>query len=384
MTLNANWSFPTQIRFGTGRLKELPDACAEAGISRPLVVTDKVLRELPLFSEFLDILDRAGLGCSVFSNVDPNPTDRNLDDGLSDFKEGEFDGVVSIGGGSSLDLGKMIAFMSGQSRPVWDFEDVGENWKLANSSGISPSIAIPTTAGTGSEVGRASVITNTATTVKKIIFHPSVLPRIVIADPETTLGLPRSATAGTGMDAFAHCLEAYCAPGYHPMCQGIALEGLRLATENLAEAVENGSNVEARANMMCAASMGAVAFQKGLGAVHALSHPVGAMFNTHHGTTNAVVLLNVLKFNECAIREKLSSVSAYLNLGSGFEDFYKFVEGLLRDIGIPKNLQSLGADPDRIDQLAKMAIEDPTASSNPIPLTYDGAYQLYQKCFDSS
>ena len=384
MTLIANWSFPTQIRFGAGRTTELPEACAEAGISRPLLVTDKTLCRLPVFSEILDIMDRAGLGHAVFSEVDPNPTDGNLSDGLGVYFDGEFDGVVSVGGGSSLDLGKMIAFMSGQSRPVWDFEDIGENWKLANAAGIAPSIAIPTTAGTGSEVGRASVITNSTTKVKKIIFHPAVLPRVVIADPETTLGLPPSATAGTGMDAFAHCLEAYCAPGYHPMCQGIALEGLRLVKENLAEAVKNGSNIEARANMMCAASMGAVAFQKGLGAVHALSHPIGALFDTHHGTTNAVVLLNVLKFNEGAVREKIARVSAYLNIGSEIDVFYVFVERLLKEIEIPNNLGSLGVDPNRIDDLARMAIEDPTAASNPIPLTFEAARLLYQKCFDNT
>ena len=384
MPLHANWSFPTQIRFGAGRIRELPEACSAAGISRPLLVTDKVLRELPLFSEVQDILDHAGLGHAEFSEVDPNPTDRNLKDGLAAFSDGDFDGVVSMGGGSGLDLGKMIAFMSGQTRPVWDFEDIGDNWKLADASGVSPSVAIPTTAGTGSEVGRASVITNSATKVKKIIFHPSVLPNVVISDPETTLGLPPSVTAGTGMDAFAHCLEAYCAPGYHPMSDGIALEGLRLVKENLTEAFRDGSNIVARANMMSAASMGAVAFQKGLGAIHALSHPVGALFNTHHGTTNAVVLLRVLKFNERAIRGKLTRVSAYLGLKAGFDGFYEFTENLLQEIEIPNNLNALGADPDLIDDLAKMAIGDPTASSNPIELNYENTVLLYKDCFESS
>ena len=384
MPQHANWSFPTNIRFGAGRIKELPEACAEAGISRPLVVTDKVLQGLPLFSKTLGILDRAGIENTVFSDVDPNPTEKNLRNGLDVFHEGDFDGVVSIGGGSGLDLGKMIAFMSGQSRPVWDFEDIGDYWKRADTSNISPSVAIPTTAGTGSEVGRASVITNSATEEKKIIFHPMVLPKVVISDPEATVELPPSITAGTGMDAFAHCLEAYCAPGYHPMCQGIALEGMRIVKENLTEAYRNGTNIDARANMMCAASMGAIAFQKGLGAVHALSHPVGALFNTHHGTTNAVVLLNVLKFNRRAVGEKLARASAYLELKATFDGFCEFVETLLDDLKIPSSLNDLGADPARIERLASMAVNDPTAGSNPVPLTYEDALRLYQECFADS
>ena len=272
MTLTADWSYPTTIRFGAGRIQELPSACGEANIRHPLFVTDRGLATLPLTRAALDILDAAGLGRSIFCDVDSNPSDRNLDAGLARFREGGHDGVVAFGGGSGLDLGKAVAFMSGQSRPVWDFEDIGDWWRRANPDGIVPVVAVPTTAGTGSEVGRTSVILNAETHVKKIIFHPRVLPTVVIIDPELTVDLPKPITAGTGMDAFAHCLEAYCSPHYHPMGQGIALEGMRLVHENLLRAYADGTDLVARANMMAAATMGAVAFQKGLGAIHAWHH----------------------------------------------------------------------------------------------------------------
>ena len=299
--MHADWSYPTAIRFGAGRITELAAACRAAGINRPLLVTDRVLAGLPLTGTALDVLEDAGLGRALFSDVDPNPSDGNLDAGLSVFGEGGFDGVVAFGGGSGIDLGKMIAFMSGQTRPIWDFEDIGDWWTRANPETIAPIVAVPTTAGTGSEVGRASVITNSQTHVKKIIFHPKVLPSVVICDPELTVGMPPAVTAGTGMDAFAHCLEAYCSPHHHPMSQGIALEGLRLVASFIRRAYSDGTDIEARSQMMSAASMGAVAFQKGLGAIHALSHPVGALFGTHHGTTNAVVMPPVLRFNQRAV-----------------------------------------------------------------------------------
>ena len=273
MTLTANWSYPTAIRFGAGRVAELPAACAAANIQRPLLVTDRGLAQLPITQAALDILEAGGLGRAVFTEVDSNPTERNLDAGVAAFRAGDHDGVVAFGGGSALDLGKMVAFMAGQTRPVWDFEDVGDWWTRADADAIAPTVAVPTTAGTGSEVGRASVITNSATHVKKIIFHPKVLPTVVIADPELTVGMPKPITAGTGMDALAHCLEAYCSPFYHPMGQGIALEGMRLVHENLCRAYADGSDLEARGHMMAAASMGATAFQKGLGAIHASEPP---------------------------------------------------------------------------------------------------------------
>jgi alcohol dehydrogenase class IV len=285
--------------------------------------------------------------------------------------------VVAFGGGSGLDLGKMVAFMAGQTRPVWDFEDVGDWWTRANADAVAPIVAVPTTAGTGSEVGRASVITNSATHTKKIIFHPRVLPRVTIADPELTVGMPPHITAGTGMDAFAHCLEAYCAEFFHPMSEGIALEGLRLVHENLPRAYRDGGDIEARARMMAAAAMGAVAFQKGLGAIHSLSHPVGAVYNTHHGTTNAVVMPAVLRFNRPAVEGKLSRAAAYLGIAGGFDGFYARVLELNDLLGIPKGLRAMGVEEARIPELAAQAIVDPTAGGNPVPLTQENTERLF-------
>lgn len=375
----ANWSYPTAIRFGAGRIKELPQACAAAGITRPLLVTDRGLAALPITAATLDILDAAGLGRAMFSQVDPNPTEANLAAGVAAFKAGGHDGVVAFGGGSGLDLGKLVAFMAGQTRPVWDFEDIGDWWTRADAAAIAPNVAVPTTAGTGSEVGRAGVVTNSESHVKKVIFHPRILPSVVICDPELTVGMPKAITAGTGLDAFAHCLEAYCSPFYHPMSQGIALEGLRLVKEYLPRAYADGGDIEARAHMMSAAAMGAVAFQKGLGAIHALSHPVGAVYNTHHGTTNAVVMPAVLRFNRPAVEDRLAAAAAYLGIGSSFEAFYDLALKLRADMGIPEKLRELGVGDNRIDDLAAMAIVDPTAGGNPVELTLDAAKALFRE-----
>lgn len=381
MTLTANWSYPTAIRFGAGRISELPEACAAAGITRPLLVTDRGLAPLPITAQALDILEAAGLGRALFAEVDPNPTEVNMEAGIAAFKAGGHDGVVAFGGGSGLDLGKMVAFMAGQTRPVWDFEDVGDWWTRADADAIFPNVAVPTTAGTGSEVGRASVITNSQTHVKKVIFHPKVLPSVVIADPELTVGMPKMITAGTGMDAFAHCLEAYCSPFYHPMSQGIALEGMRLVAENLLTAYNNGENLEARAHMMSAAAMGATAFQKGLGAIHSLSHPVGALYNTHHGTTNAVVMPMVLDFNRPAIEDRIEAIAAYLRIPNGFNGFRDWVMQMRADLGIPETLTAMGVDQDKLDLMTEMAIVDPTAGGNPVTLTLENTRPLFEACF---
>jgi alcohol dehydrogenase len=377
MIPTANWSYPTAIKFGPGRIKELPQACAQAGIARPLLVTDRGLASMAITAQALDILDAAGLGRALFAEVDANPTEKNLDVGLAAYKAGGHDGVVAFGGGSGLDLAKMVAFMSGQSRPLWDFEDIGDWWTRANPAGIAPIVAVPTTAGTGSEVGRASVITNSETHVKKIIFHPKVLPSVVIMDPELTVGMPQWITAGTGMDAFAHCLEAYCSPFYHPMSQGIALEGLRLVNEYLPRAFADGADLEARAHMMSAAAMGAVAFQKGLGAIHALSHPVGAVFNTHHGTTNAVVMPAVLRFNRPAVEDRLAAAAAYLGIKGGFEGFAARVDDLNATFGIPKGLGAMGVDAGRLDELTDMALDDPSVGGNPVAMTKENTRELF-------
>ncbi|MBY4587927.1 MULTISPECIES: iron-containing alcohol dehydrogenase [Rhizobium] len=379
--ITANWSYPTSVKLGRGRIKELADACKSLGIKKPLLVTDRGLASMAITKNALDILEDAGLGRAIFADVDPNPNEKNLEAGVEAFKDGGHDGVVAFGGGSGLDLGKCVAFMAGQTRPVWDFEDIGDWWTRASLEGIAPIVAVPTTAGTGSEVGRASVITNSQTHVKKIIFHPKFLPGVVISDPELTVGMPKIITAGTGMDAFAHCLEAYSSPFYHPMSAGIALEGMRLVKEFLPRAYREGTDLEARANMMSAAAMGAVAFQKGLGAIHALSHPIGAVYNTHHGMTNAVVMPAVLRFNRTAIEEKISRAAAYLGISGGFDGFYDYVLKLRSDLGVPETLTAMGIAADRIDELSAMAIEDPSAGGNPVAMTLENTKALFSDCF---
>jgi alcohol dehydrogenase class IV len=325
----------------------------------------------------LDLMEQAGLGRAMFADVDANPTEVNLAAGLEVYKSGNHDGVIAFGGGSGLDLGKMVAFMSGQTRPLWDYEDIGDWWTRADPAGIAPIVAVPTTAGTGSEVGRASVITNSQTHVKKIIFHPKVLPAVVICDPELTVGMPKMITAGTGMDAFAHCLEAYSSPHYHPMSQGIALEGLRLVNTYLPRAYKDGTDLEARAHMMSAAMMGAVAFQKGLGAIHALSHPVGAVFNTHHGTTNAAVMSACLAFNRPAIEDRIEQASAYLGIAGGFDGFAARVCELNEIFSIPKGLAAMGVDASHLDELTDMALQDPSVGGNPVEMTKENTRALF-------
>ena len=373
----ANWNYPTAIRFGAGRIKELPEACRAAGIARPFFVTDAGLAKLVITKTALGLLKEAGFSVALFSDVQPNPVQANLAAGVAAFRGGGHDGVVAFGGGSGLDTGKVIAFMAGQSRPVWDFEDVGDWWTRADAERIAPVVAVPTTAGTGSEVGRAGVITHEASHTKKVIFHPKMMPRMVICDPELTIGMPPVITAGTGMDALAHCLEAYCALGYHPMAEGIAVEGMRLIFQNLPKAVANGTDLEARAHMMSAAAMGATAFQKGLGAIHALSHPVGALYNTHHGMTNGVFMPYVLAFNRPAIETKIARLAAFIGIGGGFDAFARAVLDLRARIGVPDTLAGLGVDGSRAEMIAVMAIADPTAGGNPVPLTREAARRLF-------
>ncbi|CAE7866476.1 ipuC [Symbiodinium microadriaticum] len=359
MELIGNWSYPTAIRFGAGRLSELAEACAVAGIKKPLLVTDKGLATMDITRQALGLLDEAGLGQGLFSDVDPNPTDQNAEAGVQTFREGGFDGVIAFGGGSALDLGKVIAFMAGQVRPLWDFEDVGDWWTRADADAIAPVIAVPTTAGTGSEVGRAGVITRSASHEKKIIFHPKMMPVQVICDPELTVGMPPALTAGTGLDAFAHCVEAFSSPHYHPFSQGIALEGMRLVKDFLPRAYADGSDIEARSHMMSAAAMGATAFQKGLGAIHAISHPIGALYGTHHGTTNAVCMPKVLQFNRSAIAERFEQAAGYLGIAGGFDGFCSFVDDTNASMDIPTSLTGLGVTNPDIDALTHATLADP-------------------------
>ncbi len=380
MSLTANWSYPTSVRFGAGRISEIADACAAANIQRPLLITDRGLADMEITIRTLDLMEAAGLGRAIFAEVDPNPNEKNAADGVRAFQEGGHDGVVAFGGGSGLDLGKLVAFQAGQTRPLWDFEDVGDWWTRADADAIAPIVAVPTTAGTGSEVGRASVITNSETEEKKIIFHPKFLPTVVICDPELTIGMPKFITAGTGLDAFAHCVEAYCSPHYHPMSQGMALEGMRLVKEYLPRAYADGTDIEARAHMMSAAAMGATAFQKGLGAIHALSHPIGAIYHTHHGTTNAVCMPAVLQFNRPVITETIGQAAKYLGIEGGFDGFCAFVDELNASLGIPRNLTDLGIENLDIDRVVAGALSDPSTGGNPIEMTEKNTRLLLQSC----
>ena len=379
-SLTRNWNYPTAIRFGIGRIAELPAACKDLGMKHPLLVTDPGLRKLPMVESALAALKSAGLGDACFSDVRSNPVGRNVDDGVAFYRSNKCDGVIAFGGGSALDVGKTIALMVGQTRPLWDFEDRDDWYTRVNVAGMVPIVAVPTTAGTGSEVGRASVILDESTHLKKIIFHPKMQPAIVISDPELSAGLPPRITAATGMDALAHCLEAYCSPGFHPMADGIALEGMRLVKEWLPVAVKDGKNLAARAHMLAAASMGATAFQKGLGAIHSLSHPVGAVYNSHHGETNGVVMPYVLVFNRPAIEEKMTRLARYLGLPDpGFPAILDWVQALKKEIGIPNTLADLGVKESDLDMLTPMAVEDPSTGGNPRPAGHAEMRQMFVK-----
>jgi alcohol dehydrogenase class IV len=364
-SLRGNWNYPTTIWAGPGRIAELADACARAGMKRPLIVTDEGLIGAPMIKNALAALKNSAL----FGAVRGNPALKHVEGGLGAYRAGGHDGVVAFGGGSALDAGKVVAFMSGQTRPLWDFEDIGDWWTRADPAGIAPVVAVPTTAGTGSEVGRAGVILNEETHQKKIIFHPQMMPRIVISDPELTVGLPPGVTAATGIDAFVHCFEAFCAPGFHPLADGVALEGMRIIHRFLPQAYADGKNIEARGQMLAAASMGATAFQKGLGGVHAIAHPVGSWFNTHHGLTNAVILPYVMTFNRRAIEGNADVISRVLDLPTrGFDGFLAWVLDLRRELRIPHSLAEIGVSVDNAAIIGREAAIDPSASGNPIPV----------------
>ena len=375
-----NWNYPTTMWVGENRINDIAIACESLGITKPLLVTDKGLAETTIVKNTLSTLKDKKLTTELYSNVVGNPTGKNVNEGVESFKKNNCDGVIAFGGGSGLDVGKAVAFMSGQTLPIWDFEDVGNNWTKANADRIAPIIAVPTTAGTGSETGRASVILNEKTGVKNIIFHPKSLPSIVILDPVLTVGLPPKLTAATGMDALAHNLEAYCAPGYHPMADGIALEGMRLINKWLIEAVNNGSNLEARMNMITAASMGSTAFQKGLGAIHSLSHPVNALNNVHHGLSNAIFMPYVLTFNKDVIEDKIIKICDYLELKDrSFDGFINWVLDLRKKLEIPHKLSEVIKVEDlQLDRLSKMALEDPSTGGNPKELTEADMKIMYQ------
>ena len=377
--MKSNWNYPTTVWTGEGRSADLPEACLISKIKNPLFVTDKDLVTLPMTIKTINNLKKVFKDICVFSNFSGNPFGKNITEGVELYNKHKCDGVIAFGGGSALDVGKGIAFMCGQTRPLWDFEDVGDYWKRADESKISPIIAIPTTAGTGSETGRASAIINEETGVKKIIFHPKFMPKVVILDPLLTLDLPPRITAATGMDALAHNLEAFCAPGFHPMADGIALEGIRLIKNSLSIAVKDGKNIKARTEMLAAASMGSTAFQKGLGAIHSLSHPVNAQFNVHHGLSNAIFMPYVLTFNKKEISERIVSICDYLGLEKSFDSFINWIMDLRQEFNIPHKLSDI-VDEEKIDlnKLSRMAFEDPSTSGNPKKLTKEDMKLMYQ------
>ncbi len=377
---NINWNYPTTIWFGVDRIVEIQKACEELNIKKPLIVTDNGILKTNIINKLNDCLDKYA---SVFSDVKSNPTGKNVEDGVKVFNENKHDGVIAIGGGSGMDTGKAIAFMAEQERPIWDFEDIGDWWTRANADSIFPIIALPTTAGTGSETGRASVFTNEKTQEKKIIFHPKMLPSIVILDPNLTIPLPANLTAFTGMDALAHCLEAYLSKIFHPYSQGIALEGIRLVKNNLVLAFNNGSNLEARSNMLASSSMGSIAFQKGLGAIHSLSHPVGAIYNTHHGLTNAVFMPYVLQYNKKGIEEKIIDISRYINLKSAtFNNFMDWILELRSNLNIPHTLSEIIDDDKNLEKMSEMAFNDPSTSTNPILINAEDCLKMYKNAYN--
>jgi len=375
-----NWNYPTTMWVGENRIEDIGLACKELNIKRPLLITDSGLANSKMVKKTLEKLNNENIIPEIYSNVIGNPTGANVNEGVIYYKKKNCDGVIAFGGGSSLDVGKAVAFMSGQTLPLWDFEDIGDNWTKAKSDQIAPIIAVPTTAGTGSETGRASVILNEKTGIKKIIFHPKLLPSIVILDPLLTVGLPPKITAATGMDALAHNLEAYCAPGFHPMADGIALEGMKLIKNWLIEAVENGSNIEARMNMLTAASMGSTAFQKGLGAIHSLSHPVNALNNVHHGLSNAIFMPYVLTFNKDAIENKIFKICEYLEIEEkSFNGFLNWILDLRKKLNIPHKLSEIIKEEDlELDRLSTMALNDPSTGGNPKKLSVNDIKNLYQ------
>jgi alcohol dehydrogenase class IV len=371
----ADWNYPTAIRFGAGRIAELPEICRSLFILRPLLVTDPALAGMAMVRDAAASIP----SCGLFSAIHPNPVGADVEAGLAAWREGGHDGVIAFGGGSALDVGKLVAFMAGQARPLWDFEDKEDWWSRADPEAIAPVIAVPTTAGTGSEVGRAGVILDEDAGVKKIIFHPKMLPAVVVMDPELTVGLPPNVTAATGMDALSHCIEAYCAPGFHPLADGIAAEGVALIAAWLPRAFEHGDDLEARGHMLAAAAMGATAFQKGLGGMHALSHPIGALFGTHHGLTNAVLMPYVLAFNRAAVEERLARLAAYIGLPDpGFDAFLAWILDLRRRLSIPHSLGELGVAAKDVERLAFMAEQDPSAAGNPRRFDSEAARQVLE------
>ena len=377
--MKSNWNYPTTVWVGENRINDLTLACKSLKINNPLFVTDKDLISLPIAKNVVLKLKKNFEKLSIFSNFSGNPIGENVEEGVIEFKNNNCDGVIAFGGGSGLDVGKVIAFMSGQSRPIWDFEDIGDYWKRADENKIAPIIAVPTTAGTGSETGRASAIINNKTKVKKIIFHPKILPSIVILDPILTVDLSPRLTAATGMDALAHNLEAFCAPGFHPMADGIAIEGMKLIKKSILNAFNNGKDLEARADLLAAASMGSTAFQKGLGAIHSLSHPINAQFNIHHGLSNAIFMPYVLTFNKNLIEKRIISICNYLNLDKNFESFLSWILNLRKELNIPHKLSEvIEVKKINIDQLSKMALEDPSTATNPKKMTIDDMKILYK------
>ena len=374
---NMNWNYPTTIWFGENRYKDIQEACSSINIQNPLIVTDPGLLNTDLIEKLNKSLKSQ---TKVYSDVQGNPTGSNVTNGVKVLLEGDHDGVIAIGGGSAMDVGKGIAFLAHQTKPLWDFEDIGDLWMKADSKSILPIIALPTTAGTGSEVGRAAVFLNEETKKKKIIFHPKMLPQIAILDPILSLGLPKNVTAGSGMDALAHCIEAFSSPFYHPMAEGTAVEGIRLVKENLLEVYNDGENIKARANMLVASMMGAAAFQKGLGAIHSVTHPVNSLYNSHHGTTNGTVMPFVLEYNRSAIESKFDRLGMYINISGGLDGIIDWVNNLKKEMNIPHSLQDMGVQLGDEEKLSKLAFEDPSTGGNPLPMTVDKFKELIKIC----
>jgi alcohol dehydrogenase class IV len=382
MLPDTNWNYPTTVWFGHKRVKDIVNACKQLNITTPLIVTDEALVKLPIMQDLLSPLKEENISYTVFSDVQPNPTKENVDMGVEVFKKYGCDGVIAFGGGSALDAGKTIAFMSNQTLNIWEFEDIGDNWSKADTSNIAKSIAIPTTAGTGSEVGRATVITDSKTHAKKIIFHPQMLPSIVILDPNLTYDLPKHITAWTGIDALVHSLEAYFSPLFHPMAEGIAIESIRLIKENLKTAFNEPHNEDARAYMLVSAMMGATAFQKGLGSVHSLAHTLGGLYNMPHGLANSIILPYAMYQNRSVIKDKAEKICKYCNIQNpSIESLIEYIMLLRKDLEIPNTLKEAKIPFENENNIGELAYKDPSTGTNAKKLDKKDFTKLFKAAY---
>jgi alcohol dehydrogenase class IV len=378
-----DWDFPVPIRYGPGRLRQIGTLCAANGCRNPLIVTDRATGRLPFVDALRGFLAAGGLGHGSFADVSPNPADVEVMAGKRAFRTGGHDSVIALGGGSGMDAGKAISLVLNTDRDLWDFDfNVPPPPELGKADFV-PLLCVPTTSGTGAETESTAMITDTRRGIKGCVWHPAQKPFAALLDPDLTLGLPRNLTAWTGCDALVHAIEAYCVPSWHPMCDGIALQALGLVYDALPRALDDPASVPARGAMLVGSCLGGVAFLKGLGLVHAISHMVGAECDTHHGLTNAVLLPLVLRFNAPAIADKVAPMCQAMGLaGTDFDSFRRAVCDLLDRCAIPRSLSELGVTPDRIDSIAAKAMTDTAIATNPRAVRLENVQSLIRTAME--